>query len=78
MIHGGTELTLFFCIKTKKPYKLIDISLVDWEQAVAAIQTFIDEFTVETLNVAGPRASGCIAIYDYVKTVVVEVIQGNA
>lgn len=78
MVYGGTEQTLLFCIKAKKPYKLIDINLVDWEKAVVAIETFIDEFTIETLNVAGPRASGCLTIYDYVKTVIARVIQGNA
>jgi hypothetical protein len=78
MVYGGTEQTLLFCIKAKKPYKLIDISLVGWEKAVTDIEAFIDKFAIETLNVAGPRASGCLTIYDYVKTVVVKVIQENA
>lgn len=74
LVYGGTEQTLLFCIKAKKPYKLIDISLVGWEKAVVAIETFIDEFSIKILNVAGPRASGCLAVYDYVKTVIANVI----
>jgi hypothetical protein len=77
MVRGGTEQTLLFCTKANKPYKLIDISLVSCEQALAALQTFIGEFHIEILNVAGPRASGCLAVYDYVKTVIAQVIQNN-
>jgi hypothetical protein len=75
ILYGGTEQTLLFCIKARKPYKLIDINLVNCEQAAAALQTFIDETNIEILNVAGPRASGCLAVYDYVKTVLVKVIE---
>lgn len=73
-LYGGTEQTLLFCIKARKPYKLIDISMVSGDAAVAAIKTFIDQFKVEVLNVAGPRASNSTAVYGYVKAVMAGVI----
>ncbi|WP_342632623.1 putative molybdenum carrier protein [Marinobacter alkaliphilus] len=66
-LSGGTELTLQFCIRFNKPYKLIDISLIDSEKAAAVLVEFADKFQVETLNVAGPRASSHPEMYDYVQ-----------
>jgi hypothetical protein len=75
-LSGGTEQTLLFCIKLSKPYKLIDTSLIEEEIAISVIRQFIQEEQIEILNVAGPRLSDCPAIYDYVKAVMLEVIQG--
>lgn len=66
-LSGGTELTLKFCIRLNKPYKLIDISLIDSEKAATALVEFANKLQVETLNVAGPRASSHPGMYDYVK-----------
>ncbi|WP_417517919.1 putative molybdenum carrier protein [Marinobacter sp.] len=66
-LSGGTELTLQFCIRLNKPYKLIDISLIDAEKAAAVLVEFTDKFNVTTLNVAGPRASNHPGIYGFVK-----------
>jgi hypothetical protein len=59
-----------FCIKYGKPYKLIDISLVDCDLASRAIRDFIDSHHIAVLNVAGPRLSSCPAICGYVKEVI--------
>jgi hypothetical protein len=59
-----------FCIKYGKPYKLIDISLVDCDLASRAIRDFIDSHHIAVLNVAGPRLSSCPAIYGYAKEVI--------
>ncbi|MFC6671530.1 YpsA SLOG family protein [Marinobacterium aestuariivivens] len=64
---GGTELTLLFCIKTGKPYKLIDIDLVTPERAAQLLAVFAGGAGIATLNVAGPRHSGCPAVYAFVK-----------
>lgn len=74
-LQGGTEATVLFCIKQKKPYKLIDIELVAPETATELLGDFICNFHIETLNVAGPRASTCPDIYNYVKQVITQVIQ---
>lgn len=69
-LSGGTELTVDFCIRLKKPYKLIDIDLVDTEVVSSLLVAFTDTFEIKVLNVAGPRASGCQGIYAYVKEAV--------
>ncbi|WP_036243256.1 putative molybdenum carrier protein [Methylobacter luteus] len=69
-LQGGTEQTVVFCIKSGKPYKLIDISLVDRDSAAKTIRDFIDSHHIAVLNVAGPRLSSCPAIYGYVKEVI--------
>ena len=73
-ITGGTRLTLDACIKRGRPYKLIDSARVSVDSATQAVGRFIDEYSVTSLNVAGPRASGCPTIYDYVRAVVERVI----
>ncbi len=71
---GGTEQTLMFCIRTRKPYQLIDIDLTDPETAAQKTIEFISEYSVRTLNVAGPRAGNCPGIYRFVKTVIGRII----
>lgn len=66
-LKGGTEVTALFCMNQKKPYKLIDIELIDAEKAAETLDRFITDFEIRVLNVAGPRASGCPEIYEYVK-----------
>ena len=57
---------MLFC-RHRKPYKLIDIELVEPQRAAQVLRGFILEFDIRVLNVAGPRASSCPAMYDYVK-----------
>jgi hypothetical protein len=63
--QGGTELTLAFCIKHKKPYKLIDAEEVSEERAAQMIKRCIEAHAVLVLNVAGPRLSRSPRIYAY-------------
>ncbi|NVK39898.1 MAG: hypothetical protein HWE39_01530 [Oceanospirillaceae bacterium] len=65
-LSGGTELTLLFCIQVGKPYKLIDIDLVTPEQAARLLTVFVSDAGIATLNVAGPRHSGCPSLYAFV------------
>ncbi len=76
--EGGTELTIIFSVKGHKPYKLIDVSLISESQAAESIFDFTLSHDVETLNVAGPRASECPAVYDYVKKVMAAVLKKYA
>lgn len=73
-LHGGTEATVLFCIRQGKPYKLIDIELVESSRAAELLSEFVREFNVSVLNVAGPRSSSCPAIYRYVKQAIGRVI----
>ena len=69
-LRGGTEATVVFCIRQSKPYKLIDIELIEPARAAELLREFVQEFNVCVLNVAGPRSSNCPAIYNYVKQAV--------
>ena len=75
-ITGGTRLTLDACIKRGRPYTLIDSARISVDSATQGIGRFIDEYSVTSLNVAGPRASGCPSIYDYVRAVVEKLLAG--
>lgn len=55
--RGGTEETLYFCIKKGKPYQLIDAAEIPPERAQELAWSFVAEHGIRVLNVAGPRAS---------------------
>ena len=73
--RGGTELTISFCIKERKPYALIDAEEMSIESASKKIKKFIDENSVSILNVAGPRAGGEPRAYEYANKVILSVLQ---
>lgn len=56
-LEGGTRLTRTFCRDESKPHVLIDVSTMSEADAIEALLDFITGHRVETLNVAGPRAS---------------------
>jgi hypothetical protein len=58
-LKGGTRLTRNLCALLKRPYLLINASETpDPKDAAAMIIKFMEENKIETLNVAGLRASG--------------------
>ena len=56
-IEGGTECTLDDCVQLAKPYQLIDGSEMQPGQAAKQIAEFVRDRGLQTLNIAGPRAS---------------------
>ncbi|WP_434986342.1 YpsA SLOG family protein [Vreelandella zhaodongensis] len=74
-LQGGTEATALFCIQQSKPYKLIDIELIDPLHAAMLLADFVHDHHITVLNVAGSRASTCPVMYDYVKQAVELVIK---
>ncbi len=66
-LHGGTEKTVAFCIDLAKPHKMIDIDLVPVDVAIHEVLSFVADYKIRVLNVAGPRQSHCPSIYTYVK-----------
>jgi hypothetical protein len=54
----GTELTLLFCIREKKPYLLLDATEMPVAKAAGRVVDFVSENGIVRLNVAGPRESG--------------------
>jgi len=74
---GGTEQTIVFCIKEKKPYVLIDAEEFTLEQASNKIRSFIELYSISILNVAGPRAGGEPRAYTYAKQVIKSSVMNN-
>jgi hypothetical protein len=74
-LKGGTRLTRNLCALLKRPYILINAADTP-EPIVGAekIARFIEENTIETLNVAGPRLSGWAAGYRFALDVIGRVI----
>lgn len=69
-LDGGTEETVFRCIKLCKPCKLIDGSEISIKRAVQLAAAFVRSRSIRVLNVAGPRASKCPQAYPYAFKVV--------
>ncbi len=67
-LHGGTERTVAFCMQTGKPHRQIDIQKVAVDKAADQVVSFVADYGIGVLNVAGPRLSHCPSIYNYVKS----------
>jgi len=65
-LRGGTDYTLWRCIKDSKPHLLFDGAETPPEQAGRAIGDFVRNNQIEVLNIAGPRQSEWPEGYDYV------------
>ena len=74
-LFGGTALTLDVSVVEEKPHRVIDIGSTDPTEAEEIVAEFIEECSIGVLNVAGPRASECPDVYDYVKQVISEVLR---
>ena len=69
-LEGGTEATLYFCMKKVRPYKLIDGDEIPVERAAVLLANFIEDRDIRVLNIAGPRASSKPQAYGYAHAVV--------
>jgi hypothetical protein len=75
-LNGGTRLTRNLCALLNRPYILISArEMPQTSIAAAAVLKFIEDNNIETLNVAGPRASGWVAGYAFAIKIVAEVIR---
>lgn len=77
-IEGGTEVTLLYCIRQRKPYKLLDAETVEPDRAALLLADFVDAFGIETLNVAGPRASKWPGAEAFTRAAVVRLLREPA
>lgn len=62
---GGTANTIEFCRAENKPHLLIDGELLSEFAACTSAGKFVANYSIEVLNVAGPRASGHPEAYSY-------------
>jgi hypothetical protein len=74
-LAGGTEETVFQCIKLRKPYKLIDGSEISVARAAELSTEWIKKHGIWTLNVAGPRKSKASGAYEYALSVIRAVLK---
>jgi hypothetical protein len=72
---GGTQETILFCIKAKKPYLLLDASELSPEKAAQRINSFTMTYDIAVLNVAGPRSSREPGAYTYAKGVLAQTLK---
>ena len=76
MLKGGTRLTRNLCALEKKLCILIDARRISAPiEAAEAIVKFVEEQGIQTLNIAGPRASGWLGGHDFAMEVVGDVIR---
>lgn len=66
-LQGGTNATTEFCRAMGKPLLLLDGHLTSRTDSAKQIAEFVRAHSLETLNVAGPRASQWQNGYDYAK-----------
>ena len=77
--QGGTRATIDFCVQHRKSYVVVDGSCTTVEEAENTARAFVDEHAVQTLNVAGPRASEAPEAYSYAFALVGALLaQGDA
>src|SRR5882757_7347210 len=69
-LTGGTKLTRDSCIREKKPFIVLDATQISVERAVKAVVRFIVENEIQTMNVAGLRASGWSDGYQFALAVI--------
>lgn len=73
-LSGGSLLTRTLAIELKKPFCHIDLLLSEDFEGALAVNAFIQDNDIRTLNVAGPRSSQQPGIYQDVKTILEAVL----
>ena len=68
-LTGGSALTEALTIRHDRPCLHLDLDIITSSQAISAIQVWLQEHTIHTLNVAGPRASNEPRIHEAVYTI---------
>jgi Circularly permutated YpsA SLOG family len=69
-LTGGTDLTRAFCHQSGKPLLVIDAARVVESDSAVQIARFVEQHSIRTLNVAGPRASGWSRAHEYAERTV--------
>jgi hypothetical protein len=73
-LSGGTLLTRKLCMREKKPFIALDAQAMTKLRAADAIVQFVEEHSICSLNVAGPRLSGWPQGYTFALRVIGAVI----
>jgi Circularly permutated YpsA SLOG family len=70
VLEGGTRMTEQYCTQHRKPCLVIDASRSRPREAAEAVAAFIVKHGINTLNLAGPRASKWPGAHRYAQSVV--------
>jgi len=68
-LTGGSRLTRDLAKTGEKPFMAVNLATRDLFETAMALQSFVDAYRIDVLNVAGPRASHDPDIYMDVKMV---------
>lgn len=72
-LTGGSALTESLALKHDRPCLVIDLEQVSGNEAIIAIEKWLEKYSIRILNVAGPRLSGEPRIYDAVYAILLKV-----
>ena len=72
-LTGGSALTEALAIRQCRPYLHFNMEHISPAKAKVLLEEWLDTFEIQTLNVAGPRASGEPRIYETVKKLLLAV-----
>lgn len=72
-LNGGSALTEALAIRFGRPYLHLDMEQITLKKAADALQRWLKQLEISTLNVAGPRASGESRIYATVKELLLSI-----
>ena len=75
-LTGGSALTRKLAKQHNRPWLHVDLDRVTAREAVQIIVGWVDENDIQTLNVAGPRASKDPGIHDFVMGLLERVLKG--
>jgi len=74
-LTGGSALTRKLAKKHSRPWVHVDLDKVSLPDAVGIVKTWIVQYNIKILNVAGPRASKPPSIYDETVKILERVIK---
>lgn len=74
-LSGGTALTANYAKQIGRPVFIFEVSPFFIDQTMENLTDFLEAYGVETLNIAGPRASQWPKAYDSAKHIVKHLIQ---
>lgn len=77
-LSGGSALTEAFCIRSDRPCLHLNMEYTTLEHAVPMVKEWLVRYSIQTLNVAGPRASSDARIYETVRELILKLHASGA
>ena len=72
-LTGGSALTEALAVRYNRPCLHLDMEYFSLDDAVAAVEQWLERNAVRILNVAGPRASSDERIYETVRGIILSI-----